>query len=136
VYVPLPLNISIVSEPDVETVGEPVYVPEYFEVNILRITTPEPPELAVLTLPLEPLEDPAPPPPDPVFVAPFVGPLAEPPPPVPPLANALLYQEPPPPPPALVTDEPVIDDANPLPPVPIPVDPSVPAVPAPPPPPP
>jgi hypothetical protein len=116
VYVPLPLNISIVSEPDVETVGDPDVVPVYFEVNILRITTPEPPGVAVLKAPCEPVLDPAPPPPPPLLAVPGVAPLAEPPPPEPPLANPLLYQEPPPPPPPLVTEEPVIEDASPLPP--------------------
>jgi hypothetical protein len=43
VKLPDPVNVTIVSDPLVVTVGEPDVVPEYFAVNILKITTPEPP---------------------------------------------------------------------------------------------
>tara|TARA_R110002033_G_scaffold157581_1_gene193657 strand:+ start:568 stop:723 length:156 start_codon:yes stop_codon:yes gene_type:complete len=43
VYVPVELNCIIVLDPDVETVGEPVVVPEYEAVGTLSITTPLPP---------------------------------------------------------------------------------------------
>jgi hypothetical protein len=63
--VPEAVNVKIVLVLSVVTVGEPVDVPEYAVVGILKITTPEPP-----LPPVAPSL--APPPPDPVFTVPFV----------------------------------------------------------------
>jgi hypothetical protein len=41
VYEPVPVNLTIVSLPLVVTVGEPVVVPEYLDVSILNMTTPD-----------------------------------------------------------------------------------------------
>ena len=69
--------------PDVETVGEPVVVPEYLLVAILKITTPLPPAPPFLGVETAP-----PPPPPPVFAVPLppfpVGFVVLPPPPSPP----------------------------------------------------
>ena len=58
------MNVKIVSEPSVVTVGDPDVVPEYTDVAILKITTPEPP-----FAPQAP-DEPAPPPPPPVLAVP------------------------------------------------------------------
>ena len=61
-YVPLPVNLIIVSVPEVVTVGLPVVVAEYPIVGTFKITTPDPPA------PPTPCSGPeAPPPPLPVF---------------------------------------------------------------------
>ena len=84
----------------------------------LIMTIPEPPEYPTLAVSTPP------PPPPPVLTVPAVPLLpllnAElPPPPVPPRACVVdAGSAPPPPPPARVTDEPVIEDATPLPPAP------------------
>jgi hypothetical protein len=39
----VPVNLIIVSEPEVVIVGEPVVTPEYLAVGTESITTPEPP---------------------------------------------------------------------------------------------
>jgi hypothetical protein len=67
--VPEELNLIIVLEPDVVTVGDPVVIPEYAAVGTERITTPEPPEEDVPTE--TPNVPPPPPPPPPVFAVPF-----------------------------------------------------------------
>ena len=56
------------SEPDVDSVGLPVVVPENSAVGILKITTPLPPAPPACPLP------PDPPPPLPVFVLPALPP--------------------------------------------------------------
>jgi hypothetical protein len=97
--------------PDVVTVGEPVVIPEYLDVGIRIITTPEPPADAEVFGLLPP------PPPPPVFAVPAVEPppaMSSAPLPPPPPGDGV---PPPEPPPALVTDEPVIVDATPTPPV-------------------
>ena len=66
VYVPEPLYTKIVYEPSVETVGEPVILVVYSEVNIFRITTPEPPRYVCEPAMLKPF----PPPPEPVLAVP------------------------------------------------------------------